>query len=82
MKRELRWYKTEEGTALQERITVKEYDVEFIEQDWTDVPLVVECKHEWIDVTNEHITDGEMCILCRAVRPGPKTTDIRAHESY
>ncbi len=71
-KRQLRWYQTTEGTALQERITVEGNDGQiFVEQDWLDVPLEIECLHEWVDATNEHVEGMDLCSKCGAIRSQP-----------
>lgn len=68
-KRQLRWYQTPKGTALQERITVEGNDGQvFVEQDWMDVPLEIECNHEWIDATNENVEGMDLCTKCGAIR--------------
>lgn len=37
-------------------------------------PILSPCPHEWTDMRNEIITDGEWCQKCNAVRPGNKAT--------
>lgn len=36
--------------------------------------LLPPCDHQWIDVRNEVVLSGEMCITCGAIRAGNEAT--------
>lgn len=34
-----------------------------------------DCEHNWVDARNEVVMSGEICLTCRRVRSGNRTTD-------
>lgn len=43
--------------------------------DNLESPAVAACDHDWVDVRNKIIKDGEWCPKCNAIRAGNEATD-------